>query len=96
MVVSLGYDTTDVIEHALFRSLVHGVAQCGDNCGVILVADFDKLLECLGAVVDAYRHKEILDGAGVVAEHSAHRASAHIHVAVGRHHCHGIVHIFRC
>ena len=53
MVMCLCDDSTYVIEHALLRSLMHGIAESSYHSRIILIADIYQALECLGAVVDA-------------------------------------------
>ncbi len=86
VVMCLGNDAADIVEHSLVRSLVYGITQGCYNGRIIFVAYFNQLAECLWSTVNADSHNQIIDSSGVVAEHLPYGAAAHIYVAIGRHH----------
>ena len=52
-------------------------------------------MEGFGVIVGGDGHEKVVDGSGVIAELSTYAAAAYVNIAVGRHHCHCIVHILR-
>ena len=95
MLVGLGDNGTHIREHALIRSLMYCIGERSDYGRIVGAGHVDELLESFGVIVGGDGHEKVVDGSGVIAELSTYAAAAYVNIAVGRHHCHCIVHILR-